>query len=97
MTAKLPLTVAAAKADGWTCIRVECRGRAGCRSGHHTTEIPWTMIGGGPLRSLGSIVQGLRCQGCGNPPTDVYLHRVTSVSKGGQLTEERLPLTYVSR
>ena len=53
-TAKLPLTVAAAMAAGWTSIQAEC-------PGHQISQIPWTMIAGGRERALASIVRRLRC------------------------------------
>jgi hypothetical protein len=90
MTAKLPLTVAAAQAAGWTAIQ------AGC-PGHHISQIPWTMIGGGGQRSLASIVKRLRCHRCGKPPAVVYLHRAAPGRGHGLPSEERLTITHMGR
>jgi hypothetical protein len=89
-TAKLPLTVAAAMAAGFTSIQAEC-------PGHQTSQIPWALIAGGRERSLASIVKRLRCHRCGKPPAAVYLHRVASVSAGGQVTDDKLAIGHMGR
>jgi len=90
MTAKLPLTVAAAKAAGWTSIQAEC-------PGHQISQIPWTMIAGGPERSLTSIVKRLRCHRCGQAPVAVYLHRPMPGRGNGPPTADRLAITHMGR
>jgi hypothetical protein len=90
MTAKLPLTVAAAKAAGWTAIQAEC-------VGHQITQIPWTMIDGDPERTLASIVTRLRCRRCGKPPSAVYLHRPVPGRGYGLPSEQRLAITHMGR
>jgi hypothetical protein len=90
MTAKLPLTVAAAIAAGWTSIQAEC-------PGHQLSHIPWTMIAGGGQRTLASIVKRLRCHRCAKPPAAVYLHRPVPGRENGLPREERLPITHMGR
>jgi hypothetical protein len=87
---KLPLTVAAAKAEGWTSIRAVC-------VDHQITDIPWTMIDGGPMRSLASIVKRLRCRRCGQPPSSVYLHRPMPGGGNRPPTEDQLPMVHLGR
>jgi hypothetical protein len=90
LTKKLPLTIAAAKAEGWTSIRAVCV--------HHTVDIPFGLIAGGAQRSLANIVKQLRCQHCGNPPSAVYLHRVKAPAHWNEApSEEQLPIIHLSR